>query len=690
MCLLIATPLFAGDPLSFNSSWNYQQAGGDNTETSRFGHNYNLTYNKELSAAMALSGSLRYSESLPSEGSASRTISPRLSYDLRNDLFSLNLNAAETRSESDGAATRINDNWGANFSSAIENWPSVRFYFSQSMATDDQQPKRTDTVSNSAGASIDYSYGPFEMLYDANLSQTTNEVESSESRSMDQTAQLSYSGSFFRGRVSVSASQQYKMTESSSDSAAIAGVAFDVDLATIGRYYIEDDTPVDAALGADTFVGKNILDASVGVQDENMTIQLNSPLNDVSPINGAFNKLKVWLYREIGSDRVPLLSTDLLDDTGDWAIYYRNEGDLFWTQITAANFTVAVSEDVLNGELRTVVELSLSGDYAADYVKVVSLSETAIPGREAYVDDIVAYNSFVPTTDVVSLSRDNTTIQSQFSTSVRITDRWSVSYSFRRVENQADYGDTLQLSQSLTSAYRLSEKVGFALAVTDSIDESDNAVGRENRSYSMSVNALPLPTVNFSLAYTRGENSSDDGRNTVSDSLSSTVSAVIYPELTAALSSNWSKSENSSEGTESSSYGNTLRMTARLSPKADLDVDVNYSQSESSGGETTSSTSYGVDFGYRPSDMLLLDISYDADVEGGTSSLAGYTSWLWSRKLQSRFGFAYEFADEIEQIYNAQVSWLISRNLSLQANGNYSIGEEETNWNLSSSLNMVF
>ncbi|SHI54245.1 hypothetical protein SAMN02745165_00356 [Malonomonas rubra DSM 5091] len=678
--LLVVAPVHAGDPFGFNSSWNYQEAGGDNQDSSTVSQNYNLTYSKDLSAAMSFSGSVRYSESSPSEGRDSSTLSPRLSFDLRNDLFNLNLNASETKSESEGSATRTNDAWGANLSSNLaEGWPGVRLYISQSTATDDED--LTDTQSDSAGVSVDYNYGPFEMLYDANYSQSTNNIELTESETLDQTGQVSYADTFWNGRVAVSASQQYKVAESTTKNP-------DGALVTSGRYYKIDADPDDAAasLGTGSFVGEDVFQQT----DQNMTIQIDSPLNDAAPINGEFDVLKVGLYRLIGSERTTLQDSvaDLLDSDAEWEIYYFNVGDSSWTEIPASNFNVTVGGDYFNGNFRTVVTLSLSSSYSADYVKVVSLSQNAT--YHAYVDDIVAYNSTVSLLDNVELTRDTTSIQSQFSTTVNLTDRWTVSYSLRRVENQYDTGDTLQLNQSLTSSYRLNGTVGFSLAVTDNIDEADNSADRKSRSYSLSMNALPLSTLNYSLAYTHTDNSSDDGRDTTSDSVSSTLTAAIYPDLTASWSVHWSQNKNSYEETKSSSYGTTVRMTARLSPKADLDFDLGYSESESTGGDTTTATTYGIDLGYRPSDMLLIDVSYDGEIEDNTSTLTGYTSWLWSRKLQSRFGFTYEFADEIEQTYNAQLSWMISRYLSLQSNGNYTITDDASSWNFNGSLNMVF
>lgn len=686
MLLFFTGSVYAGDPLGFSSNWNYRETGGVNTGSSQLNQSYNLTYSKDLSSALSLSSSVRYSENKPSEGAGSRTLSPNLSLDLRNDLFSLNLNAAETKSEQDGAATRTSDSWGVNLRSQIDQWPSMRFYYNQSLASDDNRPKQTDSNSQTAGASVEYSFRQFEFLYDVRHSQSADDIQLSESKTFDQTAQVSYAQSFLQGRVSLSASQQLQLTENNTDTLVGVGNTFDAPLAINGRFYYEDNDLDTIFLPvAESFQGKDVL---ASTEDKNLILDISGPVNDLSPIEGVFNRVKVWLYREVGTDRLPLLFVDPLDDAGDWLVYYRDAVDTEWTEIALPAGSLTVTEDRLNGNLRTVIIIDLPGDFSADFVKVVATD--TFPLREAFVDDFMAYRSFVATTDIVSLTRDTTSLQSQFNSTIRLTDKWSVSYNFRRVETRLDSGDSVQFNQSLTSSYLLNDKVSFSLGVAENSDESDNSADQKNRSYSMSMAVQPLPTMNFSVAYTRSESRSDDGNETLNSTLSSSLNAAIYPDLSARLSTSWTQSENLEDGAESSSYGLNLNTTAYLSPKADMTTSFSYSESDSSSGETSSSTNYGLNLGYRPSDMLLVNCGYSSEIENGNSSLTANSSWLWSRKLQSQLGLSFGFGDETSQQYNALLSWLINRSLSFQSSGNFLVADEGNSWNINSSLNLVY
>ena len=687
-CLsLMPGVVFAGDPFGLSSSWEYQETGGDENETSQLNQNYNLTYNKNLSAAMSFSGSVRYSETSPSEGASNKTLSPNIALDLRNDLFSLNLNASETKSEREGAATRTNDNWGVSLNSQIEQWPSLRLHFSQSTVSDDSQPKQADSTSQTAGANLEYEFRQFDMLYDVRHSQSEDSIQRSKSESFDQTAKVSYADTFWNGRVSVSASQQIQKIENSTDTRVGIGNTFDAALTPNDRLYYRNDNHLLLFPSEGSFQG---VDLRTITEDKNLVVDIGHVNNDLPPVSRLFNRIKVWLYREVGGERFPMLSSGTVDDPGYWLVYYREEADAQWTQIVLPAGSLTVTEDWLNGELRTVVIIDLPRDYSldeADFVKVVATDASL---QEAYVDDVIVYRSFTATTEVVSSTRDSTTLQSQFSSSLRLSDKWSLAYSLRRVEDQFDSGGTVKLSQSLTSSYQLNDKIGFSVGVSESIDESDNSDDRTSRSYSLAMAAQPLRTMNLSVAYTRSESSSDDGSETLSNALSASVNAAIYPDLNARLSTSWTKSENQDAGSDSSSYGFNLNTTANLSPKTDMTTNLSYSSSDSSGGESSSSTQYGVALGHRPSDALALNASYSANVESGNSSFSGSSSWLWSQKLQSQFGFTYNLGDETSQQYNALVSWLISRNLSLQSSGNILVAAGGNSWNVNSSLNLVY
>lgn len=667
--LLDVVAAFAGDPFGFTSNWNYRKNGGDTGESSQFNETYSLTYSKELSAAMSLSGSVRYSENQPSDSGDSSSLNPNIALDIRNDLFSLNLNAAETQTQRDGSPTRTSDSWGLNLSSQLDEWPSLRFYFNQSTSTDDSSPAETDSDSTTTGASVDYSFQNVDLLYDVRLSQSSDNVELSESESLDQTAQISYDQNFFAGRLTFSASQQFQMTENTTETRVGAGNTFFVPVPAVTGFYRIDNTPLTGFLDAQLDLvdgdlnGATSIDIFSTTDSQNMAVQVNFQ---------AVSRLEVFLDDELSLTQRSFLT---------WQAYRSDDGNN-WTLL--GGVVSYPTEDN-----RTLVTIDLPVAVSARYLKVVS-DATLAATTPVFITELQASEERTAADDVVTLSRDTQSMQSQFSTTARLTDKWSVSYSLRRAETQQDAGDSVQFNHSLTSIYALSDRVGFSAGVSENSDEADNSPDRNSRSYSLSLTTQPLPTVSFSLGYTRSESESDDGQDTRSDTLSSTLNAIIYPDLTASLSSNWSQSENLAEGTESNSYGFSLNTTAYLSPKLDLNTNLSYSEADSSSDEDSRSTRYGFTLGYRPSDILLLTLNYDADVENGSSALSGSSSWLWSRKLQSQFGFTFDFGDESSQQYNALLSWLISRSLSLQTTGNYLSSDDGNSWDVNVSLNLIF
>ena len=69
-----------------------------------------------------------------------------------------------------------------------------------------------------------------------------------------------------------------------------------------------------------------------------------------------------------------------------------------------------------------------------------------------YVAELQARNERIATDDVDSVTRETKAYQSNFSTTVRVTSRWSVSYSLRRSENILDAGDTVIVPAAAVTA----------------------------------------------------------------------------------------------------------------------------------------------------------------------------------------------------------------------------------------------
>jgi hypothetical protein len=459
------------------------------------------------------------------------------------------------------------------------------------------------------------------------------------------------------------------MTENTSDTRVGTGNVFFVDVIAISSFYAIDNTPLTGFLSPITglldgdLVSPSTIDIFSTTDLQNTSVQVNFQTT---------TRLEVFLDQQLTLTQQSFLN---------WQAYSSNDGNN-WILLGGA-----VSYLLDNGQ--TVVTIDLPAPETARYIKVVS-DATIAAVTPVFITEIQASEERIAAADVVTVSRDITNLQTQFGVSARMSDNWTVAYSLRRAETLQDAGDTLQFNHSLTSSYIFSDEIGISLGISDNSDETENSPDRHTRSYSASVSWIPLSTVNFSLGYTRSESDSDDGQDSVTDSISSTLSAIIYPDLTASLTTNWSQSEDRADGSETDSYGFTFNATAYLSPEVDLITDLSYTDTSSDDGENNQSTSYGFTLGYRPSDMLLMNISFDGNVEDGNSILSGSTNWLWSKKLQSQFGFSYDFGDRETQQYNALLSWLISRSLSLRTSGNYLSAEEGDSWSYNATMNLIF
>jgi hypothetical protein len=676
MLIVYAVPVVAGDPLSFIGNWNYRESGGDTGESSLFNHTYTLIYSKELSEAMAFSASVRYNENIPSGGlEKTDSINPTLSLDTRNDFFSLNLSASRTELNREDNPSRTDQSWSANFQTQLEQWPSLRLYYNQNSSYDDGSPRRQDVDSNVLGATFEYTIAHFDLLYDFRRSESQDHVNRSDTETTDHTAQVGYSNSFFGNRVSVAASQQYQSFKTSTETRVGVGGRFFVPAFLFGGFSSQDDTPATgrpadnpALVDEDTRSPAGI-DITGTTTDQNMAVQ-----TDLQPID----RVRIFLDRMIDTATQNRLQ---------WSIY--QSSDLTnWTQV--AN-TLSPFYDEENG--RTMVVLDLVDAVESRYVKVVST--TTLPSTiSVFVTEMEAGTVRTATSDRFTINQRTINLQSQLSTTVRITDSWQVSYNLRRNENRPDNGlDTVQLNHTLSTRYNPSELLTLSLGVSENVDWTDSDEDRRSRSYFISIGSQPLPTLNYTLGYTRTETRSDEYGDTDGDSISALINATIYPDLTSSLSANWSQREDITEGRTNTVYGFNLDTTARLSPRLDLNLDLGYTESTSEGefteDETTTGTRYGMNLGYRPSDVLLFNGGYHRQVEEGTSVVNATFTGLWTRKLQTIFGLTYSMGDEESRQYTGTFSWLVSRRISTQINGNYLDAESGDSWSILSSLHLT-
>ena len=353
--VLTAVPC-AADPFSVSGNWNYRENGREDADTlTSFNQSYNLNFAKQLSAMMDLSSSIRYNDSQVSEGQDSSSLNPSATLNLRNDLFSLNFNGSESRTDSEGSVPLINQSWGGNFYSQLEKWPGLRLYYNQSRTQDDQSRHEQNTESTSLGASIDYTLAGFDLLYDFRSSTSENLVADTTTDTLNHYAQLKYSESFFRNRLSVSASQQYSSSETETETPVGADGTYIQPVTIWEGFSAIDDTPLLGTLPSNPLLVDGNQEFSAGVEiaqnlftePQNIGIQVDFQL---------VSRIQVYLSDLVSPTVLGALS---------WELYQSSDNNL-WTQV---NQPLTISTTIENR--RTKVAIDFPVQVSARYLKLV-------------------------------------------------------------------------------------------------------------------------------------------------------------------------------------------------------------------------------------------------------------------------------------------------------------------------------
>ncbi len=677
LALMLACPdVCCAEPFSLTGNWNYSESGGDVVENEdSLTQSYNLNFVKQLSAGMNLSASSRYNENQLSSGNDSSSVNPSASFDLRNDLFSLNLSGSESRLDTDNSPSYINKTWGANFYSQLERWPSLRLSYNQSVSRDDQSIHDLNTESSDLGASIEYGLGSFDLLYDFSSGTSDDLVSDTTSDTLNHYAQLKYSENFFRNRLSVAASQQYSSNETETDTAVGSDGIFEQPVTILAGLSSIDSSPLlgtldDTPLLVDgnTQVASGVLvDQSSDVQ--NVGIQVNFQL---------VSRLTIYFDQEIGSFDQAKLSWEL----------YQSANNSNWTKV---NQTLTVTSTLV--ALRTKVTIDVPVQVMARYLKVVIRASTDLLDPVSITEIEAGELGTTDASRVITQSKF-VSHQTQLSVSYRPAPGWAMGYSMRRVLNLPDSSlDNTQITHSVNASYSPNRYFSMALGASDSSDETEGEDTIRSRSYSLALNSSPLPTLDFSLGYTRTHSYEGGDETDQSDQINGTVTAEIYPDLTVGFSPSWTYSRALDTGAKTTTYGCTLTSNVRLTPRLNVTAHWNYSNSTVDSGDAESeeeegtSKQYGVSLSYRPSDVLLVSSSLSRDEDADSTSLSGSLAWLFTRSVQANAGASFDLSEGDSEQYDASVNWSLSRNLSLQGSGGYQVDIAGDTWNLGTSLN---
>lgn len=589
------------------------------------------------------------------------TLSPSANISLTNDIFRFNIAAAQNERQSGDDPKSINRNWSCNLSSNLNNplWPQLRLSYSESNSTNDASPVTIDSKTDSFAASLDYRWQFISMLYNYRTSTSSDEISNSETNSDSHATNLQFMKSLYDNRLSISASHQYNINNSESSTTMDNGVLV-IDLNASAAFAAVDDTPTTDPL---TVVPQ--------LNDGNLTIATSAQLPaSVDLLNIALQvNLQTVNRLKIHFDRPVTLATQ---QRLHWTFYTSQDNNI-WTAITTTP-TLIYFDDLG----RSVAEFTFATPItSARYIKTVIDSD---PGFDtAYITEIQAQEQISGVSAQDKVSSKNTTENIQASVSYRPWSKWQMGYSFSRNTSDPQRGaKSVQDNHSLSSHFEFNRYFALSLSASENQDEVAGLDSERNRSYAFSYQATPLDNMNFSINGTRSNHYIDNDQDRLSDSISTNLSTVILPDLTANFSYTWNQSKNYVDDTTSSSDGYTCNLMARLNERINLSYYFSYNETYS----------HRASLAYRPSDQLSLNTSVmmNDDSHSYSSSL----HWRMTQKIQTDLLYSFNSADEGDT-HNSRfnISWNLSSFLSLRNSIDWHKSADNSGWSglLSASYN---
>jgi hypothetical protein len=679
LILLLQHPLSpSAAPLGFIGSWRSFESGGDIEDTNSFIESYNLDFGKDLSDGMHLSTAFRYNNIQYQDGNDSTLLNPSGSFDLRNDLFDLNLSATESRYTNAESPDLASKSWSVNWFSLLERWPHLRINYGQSYIEDDRNPRSRNSESSFLGTTIDYDWKFIKFFYDFRNQINDDLARDITCESDRHFANLQFSRDFFHGRFLVNASQQGSYFTSETKRNLAISEEFFAPFNSQEAFSGGDDTPLDGSLSINAALIDGNRETSAGVEIAQATVAQNLGLRvNLQPVS----QFRVYLDRKISLSTQGILA---------WRIYESSNG-LSWELLPQ----LPVVEYELEFD-RTVVIIDMPTVKEARIIKLV-ISGGGLSPQPVFVTELEAGAIRIADSERITDTSKSFNPQTRFGLLYRPAVNFSIGYNMTYAQNLPDPGlDDTQLNQSISGTYSLNRYFSTALNVSENRDKIEFEKEKLHRSYSVSINSEPLRTLDMSMGFTHSDFFDGGRKESDIDALDNYFSMFIYPDLTAGLSTNWTHSQNIDTGIDAIAYGWRVNTTARVSYKLSLDAfyewantDVNCGEGKDSDDSITSNL-FGFGLNYRPSDILLVYSSINRDVQADSTIFLGNIAWRCTPKIQINGTYSADISGGDTQSYDTSFFWTISRHFSFRNSYGYQIDGELKSWNLFTGLNVTF
>lgn len=699
LVLCVPAPVLA---INLSSSWTYRESGGDSSETFReirqnysFGINSGLAYSP--SHALQGNASVGYTQTNGIDASGSRTgrtITPTAGFSLTNDIFAAKISGSTANSQSNNGDWAATSSWMTTLDSmwAEPYVPALHLsYGEDGTSSQSGAVSSFDTPAKNFSAGVDWD------LLLANLSYRYRQ-----SRPDDLVTNQSHfvkaetGGRFWDNRISINLSQlaQFSSLEvAESDS----GGSVDVPVGRTVRVATSlDADPVEYSCNGILTKGVECLSDPVSpapaapvdyAASRHVQIAI-APLEDrsIGAVNIAFNA-----------------DFDFADDSL-WDLYeYRSSSDS-WELIVAGLPSVNTTEEIVGEMTRRWQRIEIP---ETDQEFLLVSNQRTLAGQITGVDILEVFPL-----QLGGSGRESRRYQSTAGINMRLTENISSSLglNYERTESETDAGGesentTDKISTRASLNWRLSTFLSASVGANEYKEVKQGEEQQLNRTYSLSVNTIPLSTMTISYGVQLSErygivleSGAVDMEQKTLESLSYNVSgtAQLYPDLTAKFNlrysedERWRKDEDADTGrfVDSTQLGGRLDLNARLFKDFNVDIGTTYSQSESD-GSARESGSVGLSVRYRVSELLLMRGSYRTDLLDPNSSdeisLRIIVQLLETDKTRLGATLGHTQAEEAEESVDLNGTWLINDDMSLIGQGGYRFGESSS-YNLKLNL----
>jgi len=559
---------FTGD-ISYTRSQTKTEE--EKTTTWNLAQSYSLSFSKEITYAMDLSGSIRYTQNKNPQRTTKQLV-PTLTYNIHNDIFNFNLSGTMSRRTTTDTPTYISRSWDANFVSVLKNFPKLRLFYGSSRDYDDQTPHIVDTKSNRKGVGLSYSIYIFDFFYDFRNTESFDFVSDSRSETSNNFGRIDLKKSFFKNRLSFSLSQQinYIKTESEVKIGKVGYAFVKVNItkafSNIDKSPEEGELPINLILiDGDKTISSNV---DIGIYEyQNIGIEINYEKID-----------EIFLYTK------PLLRKEA-ETLFQFALYESEDGKEW--KVISLNLSYSYNFSLQR------FEIEIPFDISAKYVKIVSLKSIPSFGS-LYITEIEAYRK------VVGKYKEKTTSISKFKnyrTNLDISliplKNINSSFTYSRTKSIADPGVTsLQTTKSLGISWTQSRYFSSSFNFSESTSKTENNPETKIKSYSLTCTSSPLDTIDASFGYTKTQNYQENEKLNTSDSYHTYITMLIFPDLDADLDFSYTTTKNFTSGTSSKTFSQRITITARINPKLTLDSSFSHSKTTSDSKTSTSSSIY--------------------------------------------------------------------------------------------------